>query len=271
MGNETATNVHFDTPMQDITDRLEAHMYGEPEGQIEPETTDDDEVSTDVILSQDDLPEDDDSDADEEEGSDLELDDIADADDELSLAEYLGVDEDRITTDEEGNLAVNSIIDGETKPVPLKELVSSYQMQGHTNNKSIALETERKEFDGIKQAAITQFTEKLQGVDALAKVMEDEIVGEYGKIDWDALRVQNPSEWSALRQEFAEKANRLQGVKSHVAEQRNQAMGFQNEEMQTKMAAHSKEQLEKVIMANPAWSDPVVRKAEQSSIRTFLE
>jgi hypothetical protein len=267
MDNETATNAHFDAPMQDITDRLESALYDDSE-QNEPDEIDEDVVSEDEEI----LPEDDDTDAEDEDGLDSDLEDIADDDDgDLSLAEYLGVDEERLIVDDEGNLSFNAIIDGETKTVPLKDLTTSYQLQGHVNNKSIALENDRKEFEEQKNAVATQLSERVQGVSALAKMMEDEVVGDYASVDWDALRVQNPSEWSALRQEFAEKAKKVQDVQKLVLEEQQRLMTERQMEMQTNHQTHIKGELEKVILANPTWADEEVRKADQVKLRNFLE
>lgn len=252
--NETAT----DSSMQDISDKLEDRMFGSNDpGEEQPV---DDEVIDD---DQTDLPEDNDSDSDEEGSDDL-------VDEDLSLAEYLGLDNDRIKEDDNGDLVFDAIIDGETKQVPLKDLAASYQLQGHVNNKSIALETARKDFEATRQSIATQMEQRVQGIESLTKTLEDDLVSEYNSIDWDALRVQNPAEWTALRQEYADKANRIQKAQGLASEERNRILEEQQAIAKQEHAKHIEKEYEKVLADNPKWVDESVRIAEQAEIKDFL-
>jgi hypothetical protein len=260
MDTETSTGI----PAKDLVSVIETKLYGTEEPE---DTTDADVVGEDDDLpTGDDLPDADDTDADEdEEGSDL--DDIAEED--LSLAAYLGVDEDKLTVAEDGSVALDTIVDGETTSVPLTELVKSYQVQGHVNNKSIALEGERKEFESTRNEVSTQLKERLEGVANLSKVLEEMVVEDYNGIDWDTLRTQDPAEWGALRQQFAEKAQRVQQAQTLMMEEGKRLI----EEGQTTSTAREGEYLkgevDKMIVNNPGWNDPKVMTEEVGSLRKF--
>lgn len=258
MAIETATP----NGTQDVEARLEAALYPEDE----PAVIDDDEVNQDDDqLEEVDLPEDDDPDSDDDEGS-IDEDDQED----LTLADYLGVDEDRIVVGDDGSVSLNTIIDGESKPVDLKELVSSYQLQGHVNNQSIALSEERKEFEGIRTQAYQQLKEKMDGLDALSKVLEQDLVAEHDTINWEQLRVENPAEWTALRQEFAMRAQRIQQAQGLILQQQQQTTSEQAQAQQAEFQKLVGGELEKMIADNPEWADQAKREEAQANIRKFM-
>jgi hypothetical protein len=278
MGSETATSEK--AGMQDAADRVESILFGKDDdgagGKLPKSDAvekDDKKPKLEVVDELDtDLPDEDDADLDEDKDPDEEKDEleaIADGE-ELSMAEYLGIDEDRLLVADDGSLAFNAIIDGETITVPLKDLAASYQIQGHVNNKSIALEAERTEFNEQKNSVTQELQSRSQGLVKLTEMVENELVGEYNRIDWDALRVKNPNEWTAKRQEFAERAQKLKRTKSLVAEENERMAKEQIEEFQTKMATNIAAEKVKIIAANPTWADAKVLEAAQGKLRTFL-
>lgn len=262
---ETATP---DTGAQDIESRLEGVLYPSED---ELDETNDDEGLDDADLD-DQLPDDTDSDSDDEEGSDD--DDIDNDDDledeELTLAGYLGVDDDRIQVDDEGNVSLNAIIDGETKAVDLKELVSSYQLQGHVNNQSVALGNERKEFDETRAQAFVAIQEKVQGLDALGKALEQQLVEDFESVDWERIRVDNPAEWSALQQEFTQRAQKVNQAQNLILQQNQQTTAEQQQASEAQFQKHLQGELDKMIKANPEWADETKRSAAQVDIRNFM-
>ena len=129
-----------DNSAQGISSRVEDALFGE-DNTAELNENHDDVASDDEEI----LPGDDDTDSEDDDGSDGLEGELTE--EELTLAGYLGIDEERLIVDEEGNISFNALVDGESKAVPLSELAKSFQLQGHVNNKSIALENERKEFE----------------------------------------------------------------------------------------------------------------------------
>lgn len=260
-GIETATG---DKPMQDIATDLEARLFGGEEN--EPEEIQDEEVSGDA----EELPADDDSDSEDEDGSD-DLDDIAEDDDiDLSLADYLGVEDDRVKVGEDGSVSLETIVDGEKKDVPLKDLVSSYQLQGHVNNKSISLENERKEFGEQQKAVANDLKQRSEQLEVIGKVLEDQLVEEYNSIDWDRLRAENPSEWGAMRQEYAERAQRVQQAQGAIAGENERLAQESMQKNQMAMQEYAKGQVDRLIAQNPEWSDETKRNEGLANIRSFL-
>jgi len=259
MSIETATG----NSAQDITSRVESALFG---SEVEPVGTDEDEVLDDA----EGLPEDDDSDADDDEGSEKDKLAAIAEEEESTLASYLGLDDDRIVVDDDGATLFKAIIDGETKLVPLKELASSFQLQGHVNNKSMALETERKQFEEAQRSVVSQLQERIQGVDMLGKLAEQELVKEYESIDWNTLRHQDPANWTALRQEYAERAQKIQQVKELTTQEFARSQAEQAEKFQAQAATYFAAQQKAMIEDNPTWADEKVRSEKVGEMRNFL-
>jgi hypothetical protein len=258
MGNDIAATSNSE--MQGVVDSIEEKLF--PKSQESEQ-----EEGEEVLEDDENLPEGDDADPDEGEDSDLEK--IADGED-LSLADYLGIEEDRITQAEDGSYVFNAIIDGETKQVPLKELVANFQLQGHVNNKSIALENERKELQEVKNRVAQELTQRIDGAAKLSELAEQELIAEYKSIDWNTLRYQDPANWTALRQEYAERAQKIQQVQNLVGEERNRIVQEQQQQFAEQAQKHLQEQHALLIKDNPTWADPAVKAKEAGEIRSFL-
>ena len=211
---------------QDIESRIQAALFHEQ--QPDDGNADDQD---DAVVNGDGKrpPEADDADA----GEDAEL-DGDDADDgEITVASLLGIDEDKLEYDAEGKVVFNAIIDGQVQKVPMGELVKSYQLQGHVNNKSIALENDRKEFHATRDQAYGELTARLQGLNQLIQLNEQTLLAEYNGIDWDSLRMTEPGEWAALQQQFNQRALQIQQVKD-LAGQESQRLTQEQQQQQLK-------------------------------------
>lgn len=260
MENETAT----EQSMQDITNSIEEKLF--PSSNEEP-----DEVEGEVVLEDEaTLPEGDDTDSDENEGSEDKLDDIAE-EEELTLADYLGIDDEKLTQSEEGAWMFKAVIDGEEKDVPLSELAKSFQLQGHVNNKSISLEQERKEFQEQQLKVSDDLKQRTEGLETMAKVLEQEIISEYQGIDWDTLRSTDPVQWTALRQEFAERAQRVQHSQQLILEEAKRANDEAFKHQEAAMQQHVEAERSSMLEKNPTWNDGEVFKKDMGELRTFVQ
>jgi len=276
MSDETATvGVHVDKPMQDVLGDLEGKLFPEAQDELEarqdePEDIDEEEEAfdDDDPENEDDLPEDDDPDSDyDDDGEDLDEDD---EDDDYTLASLLGIDDSRIVETEDG-LFFNAIIDGETKQVPIEELVADYQIRGHVNNKSVALETERQEFEKVRAEVASELKSRAEGLQALGKLMEEQLIGEYNAIDWERLRAEDPAQWAALRQEYSERAQKVKQAQELAGEETNRLMEEQQNDYNEKFNNHMNLEIEKMVAANPTWADEAKFQEEFGAIKSFLK
>lgn len=136
-----------------IEERIGNAMYADDASGQEDDGNDalEDELET--------LPEDDKSKPEDD-------DELEDADDddsgEVSIASILGLDEDKLEYDKDGKVVFNAIIDGKQEKVSVADMVKSYQLQGHVNNKSMQLENDKKEFVSTREKAYQELTVRLQ-------------------------------------------------------------------------------------------------------------
>lgn len=193
-----------------------------------------------------------------------------DGNDDITLASMLGLDDDKLEYDENNNVVFNAIIDGETHKVPVHELVKSYQLQGHVNNKSIALENERKQFDTTRTQAYQELTNRLNGLDNLIKMNEDSLLAEYNNIDWNTLRLTEPGEWAALQQQFQQRLGQINQVKQMADQERARGTEEQQRKQQDEYQSRVTAEISKMIAENPAWSDQSIMAKEIGEIGAFL-
>jgi hypothetical protein len=149
-------------------------------------------------------------------------------------------------------LHVTAKIDGVETQVPLADVLKSYQLEGHVNNKSIevsnqkaALEQERTQWQQAAQQALHQH--QAMGNLALQMLNHD-----YQKIDWNNLRVNNPAEYAAMQTEFGQRQQQIQGFLHQVDQTRQQEAQQQQAAMRQTLAQEN----DKLMNARPEWRNP---------------
>lgn len=163
------------------------------------------------------------------------------------------------------SLPVTVKIDGVETQVPLEQVLKSYQLEGHVNNKSIevsnqraALEQERTNWRQATQQALHQH--QAMGQLALQMLNHD-----FSKIDWNGLRQANPAEFAALQSEFQQRQGQIQQFIGQVQQQQAQAQHEQQQAMQQNLAAER----EKLHQAIPEWRDPAAFEKDRQQISQY--
>lgn len=215
-----------------------------------------------------------------EEGGEKDLPEIDDTDplkkiaeqneDDLTLAAHLGLPEDSLEYDADGQVVFNATINGEKQQVKIQDLVKSYQLEGHINQKSMKLENDHREFVATRDKAYVELANRLNVATEMVKIAENAILAEFQSIDWDTLRATDPGEWSALRQHYAERANSLANVKQQVA---GQQQGLTQEQLQAQTLEKQNfinGEIQKMIIDNPGWTDQKVMEKEVGELGKFM-
>lgn len=239
-----------------IEERLGAALYPDKAaGQEDGDDASDDEVE---LLSDDDQPE-------PKPDGELNADD-----DEVSIASILGLEDDKLEYDKEGKVVFNAIIDGKVEKVSVADMVKSYQLQGHVNNKSMQLETDRKEFTTTRDKAYQELTVRLQGLGKLMEVAEKSLLEDYQSIDWNTLRMTEPGEWAALQQQFQQRLQKIQQVKELGGQEAARISEEQRQQQQEAYSARINGELQKMVLDNPTWADTATMTKEFGEIGAFL-
>ena len=246
-------------PAQGVEERIAASLFGN-DGAAGNSN------AVDKVVNEDDesLPTEDDT---KPKGTEPE-DEVIDGD--VTLASMLGLGDDQLEYDDQNNVVFNAIIDGESHKVPVSELVKSYQLQGHVNNKSIALENDRKEFHATRDQAYGELTTRLQGLNQLIQLNEQTLLAEYNGIDWDSLRMTEPGEWAALQQQFNQRALQIQQVKDLAGQEGQRLTQEQQQQQQKSLQDRAAGELQKMMADNPTWSDQTVMAKDIGEVGAFL-
>lgn len=191
-------------------------------------------------------------------------------DDDQTLAAALGLPEDSLEYDDEGNVVFNAIIDGEATKVSMQDLVKSYQLEGHVNKKSMQLETDRREFETTRDQAYDHLTQKITVANNLIGAVEQQLLGELKGIDWDTLRATDPAEWAATRQYYTERVQWLEQMKAQTGSVQTELTAEQQKAQQDQYNAFMQGEVQKMLIDNPAWKDQAVMAKEVGEIGKFL-
>lgn len=149
-------------------------------------------------------------------------------------------------------LSVPVKIDGVETQVPLQDVIKSFQLEGHVNNKSIELSNQKTQFEQERtnwQQATQQALQQHQAMGNLALQMLNH---DFSRVDWNALRAQNPAEFAALQAEYGQRQQQIQGFLQQVNHQQQQEAAVQQQSMQQAIA----QERERMLAANPEWADP---------------
>lgn len=169
-----------------------------------------------------------------------------------------------------GKLKINVKVDGVTTPVPVSDLLKSYQIGEAA--------TKRLEDAKVKAAALTSDAEakreavhaNLSVVAKLVKSAEDLLDADVNKINWDKLRVEDPAEYAAKKDEVRERRDRIKALKDEGKKAWSDAVAAQREGARAALGETIADQKAKLLEAIPSWSNPETAKAESAKMTDFL-
>lgn len=239
-------------------------LLGEGEEELETET---DEVEAeDVDEVEEEEPE-------ETEESDEEPD--GESDEESEEAE-LETEEQPIATLEElaealedenllDTLQTQIKVDGKVESVTLTELKAGYQKDADYRRKTGELAENRRHFEEQYSNAKQQVEAQLVQTGKIMELLEGAFLPQLDEAEMAHLRVNNPAEWAARKQDHADKAQYIQQVKQHAAqlyEQNTQQKSELQMQQQAQIVERAREEL---LTRIPDWNDDL-----KGNIDTYL-
>jgi hypothetical protein len=159
-------------------------------------------------------------------------------------------------------LPVTVKIDGQEKQVPLAEVLKSYQLEQHVNQKSMAVSQEKTTFEAERQASRTLMAQQVQQAAQLGTIAQQMINQDYARINWDALRVQNPAEFAALQQDFQQRQQQVAQFQQAVSQRQAIEAAQQQQEQQAGLVRER----ERLLAARPEWRDEAKFAPERESM-----
>lgn len=178
------------------------------------------------------------------------------------LTEATGLDAERIM-----DLEVPTKIDGKEGTARLRDLVRSYQLDGHLNQKQATLDNDRKAFLAEREKSTRETADRILKLDAGVQTLERALAGEFAAVDWQKLQAEDPVSFNAQWVAYQQKVAVLQDIARQIAAERQQAQAQQAEQYKT-WAEEQKRLFEAKL---PEWMDKSTRNRDRASILEYLQ
>ncbi|HTO43137.1 MAG TPA: hypothetical protein VML56_03600 [Burkholderiales bacterium] len=163
------------------------------------------------------------------------------------------------------DLPVTVKIGGESKLVPLRDALRSYQQEGDYTRKSQELANRQREWDTQQAQARQAMETQLGQAKALGDLAHQQLLGEYQRIDWNALRATDPAQWAVLNTEFNQRAAAIQQHLAAVA-QRQQELSLEQQQQVLKQLPVERD---KMLEARPEWRDETKFTAARAEMTSY--
>ena len=207
-----------------------------------------------------------DASAEETETDETEEDDVASVIEQLSsltdLAEATGIDHEKIM-----DLQIPTKIDGKEGTARLRDLVRSYQLEGHINQKLASFDNERKAFETNRTQAERAAAERIQALDVGVTILDRALQGELASVNWQQLQDTNPTEFNSKYVAYQHRFGQLQQLAQQLAAERQK----QTAGLQEKAKSWLEEQGKLLKIKVPEWSDDVKRTQDRAVIAEYLK
>lgn len=239
-----------------VTEQLEAFLAA-GEAQQKPEQKSSGQAATDAPESTEvELPE---SDAQEQEdGPQFALSDVA---------KVLGVEESALDVDEDGSLKIKTKVDGKEGAAKLQDLLKSYQLQGHVDERVRKAAEQEK---ALSERA-SQFEQHAQAefhkLNTLAGAAHQLLMQEHAEINWDRLVEEDPIGYQTKRHAFEQRAARVQNLIQAAEQQRQQYQ----QASEANFAHAMRAEFQRLRSIVPEWSDEKAMESERKEMVSWLK
>jgi hypothetical protein len=178
------------------------------------------------------------------------------------LAERTGLEVDDLL-----DLEVPTKIDGKEGKARLRDLVKSYQLDGHLNQKLASFDTDRKAFQAERQTYEREKAEKFLRMDAGLQTLGKLLEGEFASVDWQKLQAENPLEFNKQYVAYQQRYAAIQDVAAQIAQEQQKAQVDQ----QAAAKAYLDEQKKLLQAKIPEWADDSKRSKVKADIVDYLK
>ncbi len=165
------------------------------------------------------------------------------------------------------SLPVTVKVDGETKTVPLSDVIKSYQLESHVHNKSAQVAEVQRQVEAERSAARELVKQQLTQNQALADLGQQMLTQEYQRVDWNHLRVSNPAEYAAKFTEFQQRQAQITQYVQQVQAQQQQAQQAQQQDLARIVQLERQKMLEII----PEWNDPQKFSADAEVMQKYAK
>lgn len=177
------------------------------------------------------------------------------------LAEALGWDLDKVL-----DLEAATKIDGKEGKARLRDLLKSYQLEGHLNQKLMTHADEKKAFETERQTFMQQHQHKLQQLDAGLQVAQKLLEGEFAGVNWQDLQNTDPLSFNQQYVAFQQRQAQLNHIANQLGQERSKSQQQADAQAQSYLAEQSKLMESKI----PEWADTKVRERDIADMAVIM-
>lgn len=199
----------------------------------------------------------------ETEGSDGEDTSAIDVD-FTSVAEL--ADRTGLTLDRVLDLRVPAKIDGKEVPATIRELIKSFQLDGHLTNRLKAAADDRKAFETERARVQAEWQQERMKIDAAVQVAQRALNKDFNDINWQELQ-NDPVQFNAKYVEFQQR----QAMLNHLADQIGQERRSSEDQQRQAKAAFLKEQVDLLESKVPEWAGEAGKKTREAEIAEMAD
>ena len=183
-----------------------------------------------------------------------------------ALAAELGLDADKLTLSEDGEILVNLKVNGKNEQIDLKEAISQTQFSKANDEKARTLADERKTFESERVQVAQEYAARLQNVQAMGQMLEQQLLAEYNNVDWEALKASDPARFLVTQQEYQQRQQQLHQAGQQLGEQMRHMQEQQEGRDQAERAQILQQERAAMVESVPEWSDTEVMQKDLAEI-----
>lgn len=160
-------------------------------------------------------------------------------------------------------LKVNLKVDGEAKQATLADLIKNHQLESAITQRSQKFAEQQKQWEAEQTAARELYRQQLTNSKTYLEVAYNELAGDYAKIDWNALKVQDPMQFLLKQQEFQNRDNQIKTLFQRVTSEQQ----AEQERAQQALLANLPKERAKMLEARPDWKDEAKFSAARDAMK----
>jgi len=183
-----------------------------------------------------------------------------------AIADYLGVDIDKLDIGDDG-LLIKTKVDGEEGRAKFADMLKSYQLEGHLNKQNMEVAEQKKALQAREAEINQRLDDGLRQAEELSKIAYNELLSDYNSINWQELRSDDPAEYSAKMTDFQTRQSTIAQAYQNAVDQRSEITTTDTKALEAK----AQEESRKLLQAFPKWSDPEVLNSEITKIGGYAK
>lgn len=160
--------------------------------------------------------------------------------------------------------------DGNKQEITIGEYKDRVQDQSKAQRAEKAAREAKEKYEAQARALSEKIEAEAQEKAVFLQAAEKQLMKDFDSVDWESLRVSNPTEWAARRQELQERQGALYQMRQQAAQAYDAGKQQQTQQQLEQRQALLERESEALLSALPTWKKDDVRVAEQAELRTYL-